>query len=370
MPKQTILAVDDTPENLDILKGILTPEFQVKAAIHGKMALKIAETQQPALILLDIMMPDMDGYEVCQAMKANPTTAKIPIIFVTAMADIDNEEKGFDVGAVDYIIKPVNPRIVQSRIRAHLALADQQRACEIMVAKRTRELENSRRAAIYMLGEAGHYNDTDTGVHIWRMAAYASALARAAGWSLQDAMQLELAAPMHDSGKIGIADTILKAPRRLTAEEFEEMKRHTVIGEKILSISSDSSVFKMAQDIALGHHEKWDGSGYPAGVVGEAIPESARIAAIADVFDALTMKRPYKDPWPVEEAFANIASGSGSHFDPRLASLFLAIKDEILEIKKKWAEQETLASRPKETSQVSPFVNSKQIPALFPAGTA
>ncbi|MBF0455460.1 MAG: response regulator [Magnetococcales bacterium] len=338
--KQTILAVDDTPENLDILKGILTPEYKVKAAINGKMALKIAQTQETSLILLDIMMPEMDGYEVCQMLKANPKTNTIPVIFVTAMSETSDEKKGFSVGAVDYITKPVNPSIVHARVRTHLALADQQRTCEMKVEKRTRELIASQRAAIFMLGEAGHYNDSDTGVHIWRMAAYAAALARAAGWSVKEAELLELAAPMHDSGKIGISDTLLKAPRKLTPEEFEEMKQHTLIGEKILSLSSDSPVFKMALNVAVGHHEKWDGSGYPKGISGEDIPESARIAAVADVFDALTMKRPYKEPWPTERAFQVIEQDSGTHFDPKLAARFLEIKDEILEIREKWGTKE------------------------------
>jgi putative two-component system response regulator len=187
------------------------------------------------------------------------------------------------------------------------------------------------------LGEAGHYNDSDTGVHIWRMASYASALARAAGWPVQEAMCLELAAPMHDSGKIGISDVILKAPRKLTFDEFEEMKKHTTIGANILSISSNTSIFRTAMEIALGHHEKWDGSGYPRGVAGDDIPESARIAAIADVFDALTMKRPYKEAWPIEESFSVIKEGAGRHFDPTLAGLFIDIKAEIIALKDKWS---------------------------------
>jgi putative two-component system response regulator len=338
--KSTVLAVDDTPENLDIIKGILIPEFKVKAAINGKMAIKIAEEQKPSLILLDIMMPEMDGYEVCRRLKSNTKTTNIPIIFVTAMSETVDEKKGFDVGGVDYITKPVNPSIVQSRVRTHIAMADQHRACELMVEIRTKELRKSQRAAIRMLGEAGHYNDSDTGVHIWRMAAYAGALARAAGWSVRDALWLEMAAAMHDSGKIGISDSILKAPRKLTYDEFEEMKKHSAIGARILSISSDTPLFQTAADIAYGHHEKWDGSGYPQGLKGEAIPESARIAAVADVFDALTMKRPYKEPWPIEKAFATIKQEAGTHFDPRLADCFLDIKGEILGLKEEWGKKE------------------------------
>ncbi|MBF0358983.1 MAG: response regulator [Magnetococcales bacterium] len=338
--KQTILAVDDTPENLDILKGILTPEFKVKAAINGKMAISIAKAQKPSLILLDIMMPEMDGFEVCRTLKSDPDTASIPVIFITAMSETRDENEGFKLGAVDYITKPVKPSIVQARVRTHLAMADQRRACEMVVEQRTKELRLSHQAAIRMLGEAGHYNDSDTGVHIWRMAAYAGALARAAGWSVKDATRLGVAASMHDSGKIGISDSILKAPRKLTDAEFEEMKKHSVIGAKILSISADAPLFEIAAQIALGHHEKWDGSGYPQGLVGDSTPESARIAAIADVFDALTMKRPYKEAWSVDEAFATIEQDAGTHFDPHLVKLFLKIKDEIISIKEEWATKE------------------------------
>lgn len=337
--KTVILAVDDTPENLDVLKGILVPTYSVKVATRGAIALKIAKTQQPSLILLDIMMPEMDGYEVCRKLKSDPDTAHIPVLFITAMSDTEDEQKGFDAGAVDYLTKPVKPAIVKARVKTHLALADQQRTCEDMVRQRTSELEKSQRSAIFMLGDAGHYNDTDTGVHIWRMAAYSSALARAAGWPVQEADNLELAAPMHDTGKIGIADEILKAPRRLTPQEMEVMKQHTVIGYQILS-KNDSALFQMAAEVALRHHERWDGSGYPDGLAGETIPESARIVAIADVFDALTIKRPYKEPWPVEKALETLQQDAGSHFDPGLIERFFAIQDEILAIKQKWDDQE------------------------------
>ncbi|MBF0349162.1 MAG: response regulator [Magnetococcales bacterium] len=338
--KYVILAVDDTPENLDVLKGILIPEFKVKAAINGTMALKIAVSQPPSLILLDIMMPEMDGYEVCRALKANPTTAGIPVIFITAMSEIHDESKGFEAGGVDYITKPVQPSIVMARVRTHLALANQRRACEEMVRQRTRELDASQRAAIFMLGDAGHYNDTDTGVHIWRMAAYARILARAAQWSVADAEQLELAAAMHDSGKIGIPDSVLKAPRKLTPEEFDLVKTHATIGARILE-RNESPLFILAAEVALNHHERWDGTGYPNGLAGEGIPESARIVAIADVFDALTMKRPYKEPWPVERALALLQKDAGSHFDPRLVGLFMTLKNEILQIKERFDAQES-----------------------------
>jgi putative two-component system response regulator len=269
------------------------------------------------------MMPEMDGFEVCDKLKNSPTTEAIPIIFITAMGDEEGETKGFDVGAVDYIQKPVSAPIVLSRVKTHLSLV------------RSHELEESQREAIYMLGEAGHYNDTDTGDHIWRMAAYSKALAVAAGWPDELAEQMEMAAPMHDTGKIGTPDEILKAPRKLTSDEWIIMKDHSKIGYQILS-KSKKQLFILASEIAHYHHEKWDGTGYPAGLTGTAIPESARIVAIADVFDALTMKRPYKEPWSIEDTMAEIKKSSGTHLEPRLVELFEVILPEIIDIKQEW----------------------------------
>lgn len=333
--KQTILVVDDAPENLDILKGLLTPHYAIKVAINGLTAIKIANSHTPDLILLDIMMPEIDGYEVCRRLKADPNTAKIPIIFVTAMSDATDEKRGFSVGAVDYVTKPIQPDTVKARVATHLALAEQQRSCEAKVTQRTQQLEASQRAAISMLGEAGHYNDNDTGIHIWRMASYAALLARSIHWSVEQTRLIELAAPMHDTGKIGIPDAILKAPRRLTDDEMDIIKTHTTIGHSILS-KSETPLFQMAADIALSHHERWDGSGYPNGLTGEAIPEAARITAITDVFDALTMKRPYKEAWPVEEAFEAIEKERGTHFDPRLVDIFLSMQSEVIKLQQKW----------------------------------
>jgi len=315
--KSVILIVDDTPENLDVLRGILEAEYDVKIAINGNIALKIAETQPPDLILLDVMMPDIDGFEVCKRLKAEKSTVDIPVIFVTAMLEAKDEQHGLDIGAVDYITKPINPGVVRSRVKTHLSLSDQQRACMQLVEEKTAGLISSQKAAIFMLGEAGHYNDTDTGVHIWRMAAYSGALAHAINWSVSQVELIKMAAPMHDTGKIGIPDSILKAPRKLHDDEWETMKTHSQIGYDILS-KCHSDLFNMAAEIALYHHEKWDGSGYPIGLSGEQIPVSARIVAIADVFDALTMKRPYKEPWTIEKAIQLIKSESGHHFDPKL----------------------------------------------------
>ena len=273
------------------------------------------------------MMPELNGYEVCRQLKADRELAKTPVIFVTTMSEKENEKKGFDVGAVDYITKPISPSTVLSRVRTHLSLV------------RMQEMEEQVKSSIYMLGEAGHYNDTDTGVHIWRMASYAGALAEAAGWSNEEADLLRLAAPLHDTGKIGIPDAILKAPRKLTADEWTEMKKHTTIGQSILS-KSNTPIFQMAAVVSLSHHEKWNGEGYPEAISGEAIPESARIVAIADVFDALTMVRPYKEAWSTEDAMAEIRKSSGSHFDPKLVDLFFDIEDKIYNLKAEWDAKE------------------------------
>ncbi len=322
-----ILLVDDEPNNLQLLRQILKDDYQLIFANSGEKALDAAIKHRPDLILLDIMMPGMNGYKVCEKLKSMPATVGIPVIFVTAMSEVEDETRGFDAGAVDYILKPVSAPIVLRRVHTHLSLT------------RVQELEDSRREAIYMLGEAGHYNDTDTGVHIWRMAAYARALAEAAGWPKNLAASLEQAAPMHDTGKIGTPDAILKAPRKLTAEEWVIMKQHSQIGFDVMKKSA-APLFAMAAEIALCHHEKWDGSGYPQGLSGKAIPESARIVAIADVFDALTMKRPYKEPWSNEDAMAEIRKGSGSHFEPRLVELLESILPEVLKIKAEWEIRE------------------------------
>lgn len=334
-----VLIVDDEINNLQLLRQILKNQYSISLATNGHEALEAAEEMDPDIILLDIMMPDIDGYETCVRLKANPKTAKIPVIFVTARAQVEDEQKGFKVGAIDYITKPVSAPIVLARVATHLSLYDQQRSFEIQLRKRTADLAESQRAAIHMLGEAGHYNDTDTGVHIWRMAAYSAAIARRSGWPVARAKQLQFAAPMHDTGKIGIPDAILKKPAKLDAEEWVTMKTHAQIGYDILS-KSRTPLFEMAADIALYHHEKWDGSGYPKGLAGEDIPESARIVAIADVFDALTMRRPYKDAWPIDAAIAEIKNMRGNHFDPKLCDCFLAIEEEIVAIKDDWDERE------------------------------
>lgn len=327
--KKKILLVDDEPNNLQILRQILKEQYLLIFATNGQKALDAAVEHLPDLILLDIMMPGMNGYEVCERLKGDAATRVIPVIFVTAMRELEDEARGFDVGAVDYIQKPVSAPIVLRRVQTHLSLV------------RAQELEDSQREAIFMLGDAGHYNDSDTGVHIWRMAAYSRVLAEAVGWPEHRVEVLELAAPMHDTGKIGIPDAILKAPRKLTPEEWQIMKQHSQIGYDILH-KCDTKIFSLAAEIALSHHEQWDGSGYPRGLVGANIPESARIVALADVFDALTMKRPYKNAWSVEDSVEEIRRSSGSHFEPRLVDTFASTLPLIVETKEEWDATEAM----------------------------
>ncbi len=334
----TVLIVDDIETNIDVLVEALSDDVDISIAMDGERALKNVSEEPPDLILLDIMMPGMDGYEVCRKIKSNPATSRIPVVFLTALGQEENEARGLALGAVDYITKPFSPDLVRARVRNHLLLKLYQDHLEALVKERTLDLEMSQRSAIYMLGEAGHYNDTDTGVHIWRMAAYSAAIAKCRGWDAVDMEMLELAAPMHDTGKIGIPDAILKKPAKLDAAEWKLMKSHSMIGYRVLK-KSESPLFQLAAEVALYHHEKWDGSGYPEGLKGEAIPESARIVAISDVFDALTMKRPYKGPWPIEDAFAEIRKSAGSHFDPELVDCFLKIETEIRAIKNRWERQ-------------------------------
>ncbi len=333
-----ILIVDDTETNIDLLLEVLGDAYELSVATNGQDALEVIGEQIPDLILLDIMMPGMDGYEVCRRLKAEPAWARIPVIFITAMSEVADEAKGFEVGGVDYITKPISPPIVQARVKTHLALADQQRACELTVERQVGEIRQAQKDAIFMLGQAGHYNDEHTGVHIWRMAAYARALAKAAHWPVIDQLLLQLAAPMHDMGKIGTPDSILKKPAKLTDEEWVIMRQHTTIGHEILSVSK-APVFVLAAEIALSHHERWEGGGYPHNLSGEEIPESARIVAIADVFDALTMRRPYKEPWTMDRAMEYIADSKG-HFEPRLAELFLSIRSEADSIRSFWNRRE------------------------------
>ncbi|RJF34291.1 response regulator [Pseudoalteromonas gelatinilytica] len=315
-----ILVVDDEPANLKVIREVLANDYRLSFAKSGELALQLIENEPPKLILLDIMMPDMSGFEVCKVLKANPKTAHIPVIFVTALSHEQDESEGFALGAVDYITKPISPAIVRARVKNHLSLVQAE------------QLQLAHIDLIQRLGRAAEYKDTDTGEHIARMSRYSKVLALAYGMSEYEAEQLKQAAPMHDVGKIGIPDSVLLKPGRLNENEYEHMKQHALIGAKILE-NSTSPLLQLAHKLALEHHEKWDGTGYPYGLKGEEISIEGRIVTIADVFDALTSKRPYKKAWSVEEALDLLKDEAGKHFDPQLVDLFIGQIDSIIEIK-------------------------------------
>ncbi len=334
----TVLVVDDVPENIDVLAGILRPEYKVKVSLNGEKALEIAKAgPAPDLILLDIMMPGIDGYEVCRRLKADLTTRRIPVIFVTAKGEVRDEALGFEVGGVDYITKPVSPPIVQARVRTHLALYDQARALSGLVRQRTQALNDTRLQVIRRLGRAAEFKDNETGLHVIRMSHYSRLLGLAAGMGEDEADVLFNAAPMHDIGKIGIPDRILQKPGKLDADEWEIMKQHAEIGARIIG-NHDSILLETARIIALTHHEKWNGQGYPEGLQGDKIPLVGRIVAVADVFDALTSERPYKRAWSVDEAVDLLKKEAGQHFDPVLVTGFREVLPEVLKIKERYAE--------------------------------
>jgi putative two-component system response regulator len=315
-----LLVVDDEPLNLQVLRQILQQDYQLIFARDGEKALALADTEQPHLILLDIMMPGLTGLETCQRLKQNPQTRDIPVIFVTALADDRDETEGFSVGCVDYITKPVSAPIVLARVKAQLSLVSAE------------TLRETRLQIIQRLGRAAEYKDNETGLHVIRMSHFTREIALAAGMGFEDAEELFNAAPMHDLGKMGIPDAILQKPGRLTPDEWEIMKQHTQIGAEIIG-DDKSSLLQMASRIALYHHEKWDGSGYPHGLAGEAIPLEARIVALADVFDALTSKRPYKEAWTIEDTVTYICAESGKQFDPELVAAFEIALPKMVEIR-------------------------------------
>ncbi|MCL1939966.1 MAG: two-component system response regulator [Desulfovibrionaceae bacterium] len=359
--KPTILVVDDTPDNITLLCSLLGDLYRNKIATSGEKALKIARAEpHPDLILLDIMMPEMDGYEVCRQLKADPATRDIPVIFLTAKTQEGDETKGFELGAVDYITKPIVPPILMARVHTHLALGDARKFLEMQndvleqqVMARTRQLAALQDAIIIAMASLAETRDNDTGHHIRRTQHYVRELALClqsrdkyhAELTDENIETLYKTAPLHDIGKVGVPDRILLKPGRLTPEEFEEMKLHTIHGRDAIiaaekSMEAPESFLLTARDIACSHHEKWDGSGYPEGLAGEGIPLPARLMAIADVYDALITKRVYKDAMPHEEAVKIIESGSGSHFDPEVVAAFSLVKDKFASIAEHFSEEE------------------------------
>lgn len=335
--KPVVLIVDDSPESIDILRGALGDIFQVKAAIRGRTALEIVANDSPDLVLLDVMMPDLDGYEVCRQLKSNPSTASIPVIFVTTLSHVGSEARGIELGAVDYITKPYVASLVRARVKTHVSLYRYQRSLEAQVSERTRELQETRLEIIRRLGRAAEYRDNETGMHVLRMSHISGIVAQKMGMGEEASELLLQAAPMHDVGKIGIPDRILLKPGPLTPDEWALMKQHTVIGAQIIG-EHPSELMQMARTVALRHHERWDGSGYPDALRGEQIPISARVVAIADAFDALLSQRPYKQPWTLPDTLDLFRSQRGAQFDPSGVDALLACVEECVAVRARFSD--------------------------------
>ncbi|MFY8150257.1 MAG: HD domain-containing phosphohydrolase [Prochlorococcaceae cyanobacterium] len=355
----TVLVVDDTPENLQLMNGLLRERYRVRLANSGEAALRLARQEpKPDLILLDIMMPDLDGYQVCLQLKADGSTCHIPVIFLTAMDQQADQEKGFHCGCVDYITKPISPTLALARVATHVSLkqakdllSDHNRSLREEVERRTLEVQKVQEVTIVAMASLAEARDNETGMHIRRTQNYVKALAeelrRASPYADElDEESIDLlfkSAPLHDIGKVGIPDHILLKPGKLTVEEFELMKRHAVMGAQIISSAEQlldlpSSFLHFAREIAHHHHENWDGSGYPDHLRAEAIPLSARLMAVADVYDALISKRCYKEPFSHADACAFIESQSGLKFDPVVVEAFRRIEERFIAIAAEYSD--------------------------------
>ena len=359
--RPTVLVVDDSPDNLSLISGLLKDLYKLKVANNGEKAIKIAQAEnKPDLILLDVMMPGISGYEVCETLKADPSTKDIPIIFLTAMTGADDEKKGLEIGGADYITKPISPPIVLARVKTQLQnkaasdfLRDQNHYLENEVSERTKEVMAIQDVTILSMASLAETRDNDTGNHIRRTQYYVKALAEAlkdhprfCDYLTENTIKMLFkSAPLHDIGKVGIPDRILLKPGKLDEDEFEIMKTHTTLGRDALanaekSLGTDVEFLMMAKEIAYAHQEKWDGSGYPEGIGGDDIPISARLMAVADVYDALICRRIYKEGMPHEKACQIIHEGSGTHFDPDITEAFMKINEQFKEIAQRYADSD------------------------------
>jgi putative two-component system response regulator len=333
----SVLIVDDTPHNISLLNAALRDEYIIKVATRGKQAIDICQTMPVDIILLDVMMPDMDGFETCRQLKEDSRTRDIPVIFVTARGDVQDESRGFACGAVDYITKPVRASIVRARVKTHLALYDQSCALEHLVQERTAQLNKSHLEILHRLGTAGEYRDNETGLHITRVCHFARIIAEEIGLPKSEADLLFNAAALHDLGKIGIPDSILFKPGKLDDVERKVIRTHCRIGHQIIG-NNQTRLLKTAATVALTHHEQWDGTGYPQELKGDAIPLFGRIVAVADMYDALTSERPYKRPWPVADAVKEIISCRDRHFDPEIVDAFVRALPEIIVVQQQFTD--------------------------------
>jgi putative two-component system response regulator len=355
----TILVVDDAPANLSLIAGLLNKAYRVKLASNGIKALELAQRTAPDLILLDVMMPEMDGYEVCMRLKADPATQRIPVLFLTAMSQPEDEARGFDVGAADFIQKPISPAIVQARVRTHLQikayqdeLTERNAWLQTELGQRLAQVDQLREATLHVMISFAEFRDEETGNHVKRTQEYVRTLAthlfeqgaHPEVLSLESIDHIAKSAPLHDIGKVAIPDHILLKPGRLTPDEMVIMRQHAMHGWDMLQRASqrmgdDDGFLRHAMAISRYHHEKWDGNGYPDGLLGEQIPLSARLMAVADVYDALISRRPYKEPMSHERAVAFIHEGRGNHFDPEIVDAFDATIDQFIRIAATWRDE-------------------------------
>ncbi len=359
--RATVLIVDDAPDNIALLSSLLRGIYRTKIAIDGAKALQIVFSGDPVdLILLDVMMPGMDGYEVCRRLKADPRSADIPVIFLTALTRIEDEQKGFELGAVDFIAKPVSPPIVTSRVKTHLQLksardylVDKSDYLEKEVARRTHEISIIQDVTMVALGSLAETRDNETGNHIRRTQRYVKVLAeklkdhpRFSDFLTPETIQLlHKSAPLHDIGKVGIPDNILLKPGKLTPDEYAIMQTHAEIGRNAImaaeaGLDTPTSFLRLARETAWSHHEKWDGTGYPQGLSGDDTMISGRIMAVADVYDALISKRVYKPAFSHEHASSIIKEGSGTQFDPDIVDAFMEESAQFREIALKYVDSE------------------------------
>ena len=356
----SILVVDDTPANLSLLSGLLSPRWRVRLAPSGAKALDLVRRQAPDLIVLDVMMPELDGYEVCRRLKADPATRDIPVLFLTALSQPEDETRGFECGGADFIHKPFNPATVLSRVATQLeakqwrdTLHQRNTWLQQELQSRLAEVEQLRDATLHVMISFAEFRDEDTGFHVRRTQEYVRTLARWLADQPGNPMGLDAdriediakSAPLHDIGKVAIPDGILLKPGRLTPDEMTVMKTHAMQGWVMLRRAAErmghqgDRFLRYGMEIARHHHERWDGAGYPDGLGGAAIPLSARLMAVADVYDALISRRPYKEPMDHADAVAYIVAGSGGHFDPTVVQALLANQDTLQRIARQWSDQ-------------------------------
>jgi putative two-component system response regulator len=371
--QRTILIVDDNPENLTVLGELLLESYRVRAANSGARALQLAiQGPLPDLILLDVMMPGMSGYEVLEQLRASPVTREIPVIFTTAMTATEDEQHGLALGAVDYITKPLRPAIVLARVRTHLELKLARErlridnaALELEIGRRMRENVIVQEVTIRALARLAETRDNETGNHILRTQVYVERLGQLAQAHPRFMGQLDehnialiaKSAPLHDIGKVGIPDRVLLKAGKLTADEWDIMKSHAQLGADAISRAVADThepveFLACATEIALRHHERWDGSGYPGGLAGEAIPVAARLMALADVFDALISRRVYKEPMPFEQVREILAGQRGRHFDPDLLDIFLGAFAQFCEIARRYPDRPAGPAPPAEAARL------------------